>query len=169
MMGADIHLFLERKMKSGNWACVSNLDSIVHLDGLEGVQPSSSINYGFYKLNARNYQFFGRIASVRGEGRDPQGLPIDASDIVEEESHGWGMDGHSHSWLSASDFVDDYYGIRGLDMDDDAPMSEYHQRVLTDGKDVAVLEFLRTMCNPMVINLEQDKADDYRFVFWFDN
>ena len=167
-MGADIHLFLERKMKSGNWACVANLDNIIHLDGLDGVQPSGSVSYAWYRLNRRNYQFFGALASVRGDGEEPRGLPIDVSDLVEEESHGWAMDGHSHSWMYADEFISIYNKV-WLEPNEDEPLDQYSRRLLTDGKDEAVLEFLRTMCNPLVINLEQDNADDYRFVFWFDN
>jgi hypothetical protein len=167
MMGADIHLFLERKMKSGNWACVSNLDGIVNLGGLDGVQSTSSLTYGYYKLNGRNYQFFGELASVRGDGLEPRGLPLDISEVVDEESEGWGHDGHSHSWLYADEFISIYNKV-WLEPNEDEPLDWYSQTLLTDGKDVAVREFLRTMCSPMMVN-DGDKPEDFRFVFWFDN
>lgn len=166
-MGADIHLFLERKMKSGNWACVTNFDSTVHLHGLDGAQGTSSLNYGYYKLGQRNYALFGALASVRGDGLEPRGLPVDVSEIVEEESESWSMDGHSHSWMYADEFISIYKQV-WHDPDDDEPLDEYHQMLLKDGKDVAVAEFLHKMCNPLVMN-DEDKAEDYRFVFWFDN
>ena len=166
-MGADIHLFLERKMKSGNWACVANLDRVIRTEGLDGLQGTSSLNYGYFKLSGRNYSFFGALASVRGDGEEPRGLPIDVSDIVEEESDGWAMDGHSHSWMYADEFISIYNKI-WLEPDDDEPLDHYSQMLLTDGKDTAVLDFINKMCSPLVLE-DGDRAEDFRFVFWFDN
>lgn len=167
-MGADIHLFLERKMKSGNWACVSNLDRIVRFEGLDGVQPTSNLNYGYFKLSSRNYAFFGALASVRGDGEEPRGLPLDVSDIVGEESEGWAMDGHSHSWMYADEFISIYNRIWNEGKDDE-PLDQYSQMLLTEGKDTAVMDFINKMCSPILVNLDEDNSEDYRFVFWFDN
>jgi hypothetical protein len=167
MMGADIHLFLERKMKSGKWACVSNLNKVVHVEGLDGLQPTNSLNYGYYKLSGRNYQLFGALASVRGDGLEPRGMPDDPSDIVQHEADGWMHDAHSHSWLYADEFISIYNKV-WLEPKDDEPLDQYSQTLLTDGKDLAVREFLRLMCSPMVVE-DEDQPEDFRFVFWFDN
>jgi hypothetical protein len=122
--------------------------------------------HAFYVVNSRNYELFARLASVRGDGREPRGLPEDVSEMVQMYADGWSGDGHSHSWLSASDFADDYYGIQVLK--EDEPMLEYHQNILQVDKNYAVLQFLQEMCGVSGIG-EQTQANEFRFVFWFDN
>jgi len=164
-MGADIHLFLERKMPSGDWAFMSSLDHGVRSKGL---WSGNMIDFGmaFYKVANRNYTLFGQLASVRGGGREPRGLPNDVSEMVLMFSDAWEGDGHSHSWLSASEFADDYYGVQSVE--DDEPMTDYHQNTLKVDKNYAVLEFLQEMCNVAGVG-DSTQANEFRFVFWFDN
>lgn len=164
-MGADIHLFVERKMPSGNWEFMASLDHGVRAKGL---WSGNMIDFGtgFYKVASRNYTLFGQLASVRGGGREPRGLPNDVSEMVEMFASAWEGDGHSHSWLSASDFADDYYGVQSIE--DDEPMTDYHQNTLKVDKNYAVLEFLQEMCNVVGVG-DSTQADEFRFVFWFDN
>lgn len=164
-MGADIHLYIERKMPSGDWAFMTSLDCVVYSKALWGGKMDA-FGTAFYKVANRNYELFARLASVRGDGRDPQGLPDDVSEMVEMYANAWEGDGHSHSWLSASDFADDYYGIQVLGKDE--PMTEYHQNTLTVDKNYAVLQFLQEMCGVSGIG-DQTQANEFRFVFWFDN
>ena len=77
------------------------------------------------------------------------------------------MDGHSHSWMYADEFISIYNRI-WLEPNDDEPLDQYSQMLLTDGKDTAVMDFLNKMCSPLVLE-DGDKAEDFRFVFWFDN
>lgn len=164
-MGADIHTYIERKMPSGDWAYVNNLDSVVYSKALWSSDKPHFV-HAFYEVNSRNYELFARLASVRGDGREPRGLPDDVSEMVQMYADVWSGDGHSHSWLSASDFADDYYGIQVLQ--EDEPMLEYHQNVLKADKNYAVLTFLQEMCGVSGIG-EQTQANEFRFVFWFDN
>lgn len=164
-MGADIHLFVERKMPSGNWAFVSNLDCVVYSKALWS-SNMPHFGHGFYTVNGRNYALFAQLASVRGGGREPRGLPDDVSEMVQMYADGWSGDGHSHSWLSASDFADDYYGVQSIE--DDEPMTDYHQNTLKADKNYAVLQFLQEMCGVSGIG-DMTQANEFRFVFWFDN
>jgi len=166
-MGADIHTYIERKMPSGNWIFVANLNSVVHSKALWG-GSMPQFGHAFYVVNNRNYALFGRLASVRGDGRDPRGLPEDVSEMVQMFADGWSGDGHSHSWLSASDFADDYYGVEALESGEEEPMIEYHQNILQVDKNYAVLQFLQEMCGVSGIG-EVTQANEFRFVFWFDN
>jgi hypothetical protein len=165
MMGADIHTYIERRMPSGNWAFIADLNNIVRSKALWSSNMPHFGN-GFYEVNSRNYELFARLASVRGDGRDPRGLPDDVSEMVEMFAQSWEGDGHSHSWLSASDFADDYYGVKVLE--EDEPMTEYHQNTLQVDKNYAVKQFLEEMCGVPMVG-DHDQANDFRFVFWFDN
>ena len=164
-MGADIHLFVERKMPSGNWEFMASLDHGVRAKGL---WSGNMIDFGmaFYKVANRNYTLFGQLASVRGGGREPRGLPNDVSEMVQMFADGWEGDGHSHSWLYADEFADDYYGVQSVE--DDEPMTDYHQNTLKVDKNYAVLEFLQEMCNVAGVG-DSTQANEFRFVFWFDN
>lgn len=164
-MGADIHTYIERRMPSGNWAFIADLNNIVRSKALWSSNMPHFGN-GFYEVNSRNYELFARLASVRGDGRDPRGLPDDVSEMVEMFAQSWEGDGHSHSWLSASDFADDYYGVKVLE--EDEPMTEYHQNTLQVDKNYAVKQFLEEMCGVPMVG-DHDQANDFRFVFWFDN
>jgi hypothetical protein len=166
-MGADIHTYIERKMPSGNWIYVSNLDCVIYSKALWSSDTPKFV-HGFYLVNSRNYALFGRLASVRGDGRDPRGLPEDVSEMVQMFADGWSGDGHSHSWLSASDFADDYYGVEAIESGEEEPMTEYHQNILQVDKNYAVLQFLQEMCGVSGIG-EVTQANEFRFVFWFDN
>jgi hypothetical protein len=165
MMGADIHTYIERKMPSGNWAFVSNLDNVIYSKALWSSDKPNFV-HAFYVVNSRNYELFARLASVRGDGREARGLPDGVSEMVQMYADAWEGDGHSHSWLSASDFADDYYGIQVLE--EDEPMLEYHQNTLQVDKNYAVLQFLQEMCGVSGIG-EVTQANEFRFVFWFDN
>lgn len=164
-MGADIHTYIERKMPSGNWAFVSNLDNVIYSKALWSSDKPNFV-HAFYVVNSRNYELFARLASVRGDGREARGLPDGVSEMVQMYADAWEGDGHSHSWLSASDFADDYYGIQVLE--EDEPMLEYHQNTLQVDKNYAVLQFLQEMCGVSGIG-EVTQANEFRFVFWFDN
>lgn len=59
----------------------------------------------------RDYALFGVLAGVRdyydnGKIDDPRGLPDDVSKKIKKEAKRWGDDGHSHSWLLASELFD---------------------------------------------------------------
>ena len=110
-MGCDIHFCVERRMPDGSWSAVMNR-------GLE------------WEMD-RNYELFGRLAGVRCRERviaEPRGIPADVSNVVRREYDGWGVDGHSASWLTlrelrdgigADDFRQTMAQMGQIDMDPD--------------------------------------------------
>jgi len=90
-MGADIHIFAEFKAGDGPWTAHPNhtSDEDGHVDDIGG---------------DRNYEVFGALAGVRGDGPDPKGLPDDITETVLNASDMWDGDGHSHSYYSLAEF-----------------------------------------------------------------
>lgn len=68
-----------------------------------------------YDLRSRNYDWFSVLANVRNgfyEDRrefepidEPRGLPNDVSVETQRQSEHWGIDGHSHSWLTLQELL----------------------------------------------------------------
>lgn len=97
----------------------------------------------------RNYRRFAALAGVRGEGPAPRGLPEDASESVRFHAEDCGEDGHSHSWLPMSEAIPIFAATEHLgtkDAEAAARWPAYHY-----------------------FRIEDDKVDDFRIVFWFDN
>jgi len=81
-MGCDIHGFWEVKDHTGNWIA------------FQTVNPE------------RNYTWFGIIAAVRGGpdiGTASRGVPGDASGAYKDMVEAWGVDLHSHTWLTSNE------------------------------------------------------------------
>lgn len=104
-MGCDVHVILEQKDKQGDWYGVRTYDAMQCslLSGNEAEKQSA--NYVWFKVQNRNYQFFGDLADVRmdGEfGHTPRGLPPDMSAMTRDRFHD-DPDLHSCSWLKPSE------------------------------------------------------------------
>lgn len=127
-MGCDIHCTVEKK-HNGKWVMINRLG---------------------YKDNAcdRNYRRFAEIASVRGEGpRQPLGIPVDASDSTLLYVEQYGLDGHSHSYMSLKEASKVWLQTEDRNSDsfrDSYPGCHY-------------------------FGVESENYDDYRIVFFFDN
>lgn len=169
-MGADIHMYVEKRMPSGNWVCVRDLNEQLHSEALNvltrATTPKDFAFTAYWDLRSRNYELFARLAGVRGDGPEPRGLPDDVSEFVEHEYDGWDHDAHSASWYSADDFVRIYTGIDG-EVDEDTPLNPYVARRIDTGADMAVALFLRDKAS--IYFQDGESINDYRFVFWFDN
>jgi hypothetical protein len=139
-MGCDIHMFAEKKVND-KWEKIGkvfpnpyyrpNEESKIEEDGYEWNPKFTDTPY-----RGRNYDLFAILADVRngygfagiptGEGfvpiSEPKGLPNNVSKEIEDESDGWGGDGHSHSWFTLKE-IKDYdwnqttksYGVISLD------------------------------------------------------
>lgn len=158
-MGADIHIWLERKLPSGNWAMHDRCDSL-SLEAHNIELPLGRAYVGdqaYHRVSGRNYAFFAALAGVRGEGPAPRGLPPDVSDYVQCESDAYGSDGHSHSWMLASEFMP-LFAEHHLD-------EKYAVEVVAGRLTWAALfaRFFGTYLDT------PDGLNDYRFVFFFDN
>ena len=171
-MGADIHMYVEKRLPSGNWVCVRNLNESIYSTGLYLMyEDRGASNRGFsayWNLRSRNYELFSALANVRGDGNgpEPKDLPQDVSEYVQTEYAGWGGDAHSASWYSADDFVQIYDRI-GVQVDEEKPLSPYVAIRIEDGAEVAVAKFLHDKASVHVP--DDESLDLYRFVFWFDN
>lgn len=169
-MGADIHMFVEKRMPSGNWACVRDLNESLHSEALTVLCKASASKFEFtayWDLRSRNYELFARLAGVRGEGPEPRDLPEDVSEYVANEYEGWGHDAHSASWYSADDFARIYTSTYDENEDGDIPLNPYVARRIDTGAEMAVALFLRDKASVYV--QDNESVNDYRFVFWFDN
>lgn len=154
-MGADIHMVLERRSDRFGWVGV-NAFPYVKLSVLgDGrfVEGHTS-----WRPTNRNYALFAALASVRGAGRKPLGVPEDASPLAIEEIEGWGEDGHSHSWMMMPEFL----GVYGTHVMGGAA------KLVTDNisRDELFAEWFQYFYG--YLN-DGQTLDDFRLVFWFDN
>ena len=119
-MGCDIHAFTEVK-RGGKWVeadlwCTNPEYATADEEEKKYTNPMY-VPYGTHIcIDDRNYALFGVLAGVRGSGlpriSEPKGLPEDASPNVAEDARRWGIDGHSHSWLTLKELKEfnwDYY------------------------------------------------------------
>lgn len=169
-MGCDIHMVLERKVKSENvpeqWATVNSFN-VLHDDGLGNSKFTG--NYAYYTVESRNYAFFGALTggAVRGAADGDievslRGFPEDASPVAQAMFDDWGLDAHSPSWLYADEFVPLY------------------MKYVMASDDVAkyIVARIENSIPPWETILERHfnvgvpdgiEPENYRFVFWFDN
>lgn len=107
-MGCDIHIYTEVKHKLMNgkefWFCCDNFEPN-YLYGYDEYE-SEWLHKPIY--DERSYLLFAALADVRNDGfiqpfAPPRGIPSDASKIVVDAVNEWDIDGHSHSWMTASE------------------------------------------------------------------
>ena len=162
-MGCDIHLYVEKRLRNGEWAFIRNLNETINSEGLRPWGGQGVVVGGFWKLSGRNYNLFALLAGVRGDGPEAKGLPGDVSDLLQEGSDSYGGDAHSHSWSTPLEFMEAYISAMEI-YDEHSELDKYIQIRLKDGAEVALDAFMRDMCS-----LDMDEGDEYRFVYWFDN
>ena len=161
-MGCDIHLYVEKRLKNGDWAFVRNLNEGINGEGLRPWGEQGKAVGGFWRLSGRNYNLFSRLAGVRGPGPAPKGLPNDVSEFLDEEHERYRSDAHSASWAPPLEFMEEYIASMQA-YDEGAPLDKYMQIRLAEGVERALEVFMRDMCS-----LDTD-GHEYRFVYWFDN
>ena len=120
----------------------------------------------------RNYALFAKMAGVRNYGEiipisAPKGLPADVTELTKLHSEKYGIDGHSHSWLSAKEISELHKFIR-----DDTNSPDIFG---TDSWRFEHKNFPYFMGNHLnvFIDYPEDLAgygiEDVRYVFFFDN
>lgn len=143
-MGCDIHMHTEVKI-NGRW-----------------------LHYG-HPIISRNYKLFALLADVRnGDGEIepislPKGMPEDASDITRLECKREGNDGHSHSYLTASEITELEKRLGEI---------RYPHESETLDLDSDIVGYLSGNSWARFDPKENDHPPEYedvRFVFWFDN
>lgn len=105
----------------------------------------------------RNYERFGKLANVRTDGPEAKGLPLDISDSAGYDAECWDADGHSHSWLTLKEATAIWLETQWVPENPEA--RRRHQEWVIK---YPYSEFFDVEC-------DDDKLDEYRVVFWFDN
>ena len=168
-MGCDIHMMIETKVKTQKhgevWATVNTLNPI-HGHGLCHSEEFSKQTFGhYYRVEGRNYEFFADLACVRGEGEyQDRGLPDDIAPMTLEYVESWDLDGHSHSYLYADEFIPLY--IKHCFTD--AEKTEYAVDRLEGTSDIQMFHLIMEK-HFNIATRDDDDPRDYRFVFFFDN
>jgi hypothetical protein len=158
-MGADIHLWVERKLPSGKWVMHDRCDAIsTEAYGIRDTTDSRPrLDRAYHLAGSRNYRFFAALAAVRGAGPEPRGLPSDVSDYVQHEVDMYGVDGHSHSWMSVREFMPIF---------DEHCLAGAGAVEVVGGRTTWGQRFERLFCT-YLDNIAD--VDNYRVVFFFDN
>ena len=169
-MGADIHIFAERKLSNGTWAMCKSYESQSSEQFYDYSDKLAKAEIGrlFPRARSRNYSFFADLAGVRGDGPDAKGVPNDISPLVREEYERWGMDAHSASWYSARDFVPIFMDNH---MSEDERVKLVNDRLEGSGHYGIPYHVLETYLGIDIPYDDNDNPaiDSIRFVFWFDN
>lgn len=127
-MGCDIHLYVEKRV-NGTWEPADDWKPYLeanptwtsYMTDEERADYTDrlDINWDDAFYSGRNYDLFAILAGVRngrgfagvqtGEGFNPisppRGLPADVTAPVKQRSEEWGVDGHSHSWLTLAELM----------------------------------------------------------------
>lgn len=169
-MGCDIHTHVEiRSDRWGrrqiDWRCGDYFSVIDPLD------PDAK--YVVQEVHGnRNYSLFAVLADVRNDGSldyidEPRGLPDDVTEFVKEDYDGWGWDAHSCSYFTLRELIE-YHN-------EHAPKNMFGHYIL-----LPLINDLKRRADEFNLIYEhwwdgdryEDallKAEDIRFVFWFDN
>ena len=199
-MGCDIHLYTEsKKNDSERWHNRDNwvLNEYYMADGSEG--PIYQVN-PLYK--DRDYRLFHTLAMVRSYGDtaptmgEAKGLPLNVSEVVQQEADGWAGDAHSHSsWTlkELKDFQENnkdvtYSGLVTLEaarnlLDNIYPSSSCQgssDKTLVHRTWTEPCEILKPIIDELDARMRDifwifdsarhiEKEEQIRIVFWFDN
>ena len=173
LMGADIHFTIEHRDPHDGlgWVGVfwsdaphspSGYNTDYVYDQIAYITPEeqrSRMDRGVHplgRLGRRDYGFFARLADVRGDGPEPNGVPPDASALTQRCVSRWGLDGHSHVHMTLREFVKRKI-ITGVTIADAAKSK------LQGGDPIA--EYLGNYIDGDDITLD----DNTRVIAWFDN
>ena len=173
-MGADIHFTIEHRDPNDGlgwagvfWSDASYSPSLYNRDYLH--VSNANINFEelhrrmdpgvhpFGRLSRRDYGFFARLAGVRGDGPEPNGMPPDASVMTQRVVARWEGSGHSHGHMTLREFVK-----RKIISDETVAKAAKSKLQGVD----PIAEYLGDCVNDYDgITLD----DNTRVVYWFDN
>lgn len=119
-MGCDIHVHVEYKkvlftgydadnkpQYESKWICGDYFHKNPYFGSDEYEKEWSLVGL----CDSRNYAMFSILANVRNYGKteyidEPRGIPEDVTEMVKEDAENWGVDGHSHSYLTLKELID---------------------------------------------------------------
>jgi hypothetical protein len=155
-MGCDIHAYTEIKDKTNqNWFLAATYYQ----------KPNENKQYQEMYLG-RDYLMFAQLANVRNYDDQPvismpRDLPRDCSDEVRQLSNNWGIDGHSHSYLTLGELKDWIAQHPTVQYEDDHnPEPNPINRIIKHINQTCALFEMDNKCT---------NINDIRIVFWFDN
>jgi hypothetical protein len=180
-MGCDIHMYAEFKVNNGEWK--PHDEHIKKLNKLSiqyEKKGASSHIPPMLEIDAvcRDYDLFGRLAGVRRQNMKvtPKGTPEDISELVKDAIKYWGIDGHSHSWLTLSEFKDVLFSDGFYSETDRTDMFYDCEELGFYGAPPAFTTVVKS-CEKYIeektvdsILLDEELPEiQCRLVFWFDN
>ena len=163
LMGADIRFTIEHRDPHDGLGWVGVFWSDAFYSPPSYITPEEQrcrMDHGvhpFGRLGRRDYEFFARLAGVRGDGPEPNGVPPDASVMSQRcvlRCEGYG---YSHGHMTLREFVK-----RKIISDDS--LAEAAKSKLQGGDPIT--EYLGD-CVDGDNDITLD--DNTRVVFWFDN
>ena len=173
LMEADIHFTIENRDPHDDFGWVGvfwsdaphspsgyNHTAYGNIANISAEELRRRMDHGvhpFGRLGRRDYEFFGRLAGVRRDGPDPNGVPPDASVMTQRVVARWEGNGHSHGHMSLREFVK-------RKILDDNTLAEAAKSKLQGGDPIA--EYLGD-CVDESNDITLD--DNTRVVFFFDN
>ncbi len=125
----------------------------------------------------RSYRFFSRLAGVRAYDKSVtpiapnRGLPDDITLMTKQHVADWGIDGHSHSWISSKEYCELYDEFNSVINEVAAKLlNEDFYRVNFDNTPYlfnnAFHEFYTELPD---VDWPPEHVQDFRMIFWFDN
>ena len=173
LMGADIHFTIEHRDPDDGlgwvgvfWSDASYSPSIYNTGyaysqnaNITPEEMHRRMNHGvhsFGRLRRRDYDFFARLAGVRGDGPEPNGVPSDASALTQRCVMRWEGDSHSHVHMTLREFVK-------RKIITDVTVADAAKSKLQGGDLIA--EYLGDCIDGDGITLD----DNTRVIAWFDN
>jgi len=183
-MGADIHIFVERK-RNNKWVRYTGN----HFSLTEWERGYLGKEKGNIPFDWRSYGMFGFLAGVRARNIKPikeaiGGIPSNASEYVKKEFERWEGGGHSHSFLTVRELTEFDYNqdLRepGENFSTNSRKTLFEKKTHRKNKDFdeddeckTYYDYLGGPDSMFFIHLKElselGGPDDVRIVFWFDN
>ena len=175
-MGCDIHVYIEKRIDSQfPWEADEGHSASIE----EAGTPDEHTYVNSVSAAGRNYNLFAILANVRGCGLlyDVRGLPTDVSPLIKQAYNQWGVDGHTHSYLSLDEFKECLVAAQyKLDRKKSSKAffswSEYNDFKKSPPDYVTMVNY----CENWIDKIKEEDflgIDEYRpevrIVFWFDN
>lgn len=194
-MGCDIHLYKE-KFVGGKWVTADQWVAYDYGDDDKGQEVPFKARF-----TDRNYNLFGLLSKgVRSEhpfSFEQRGLPFNPCEEIAAESEGWGVDGHSHSYLYLHELRDMLAHIASTSvkisgMKDKVELDALHASIEGDGDtdwnllypycqgttmntyvkfavDVPASFIIGDGLERIIAGFDGIDGDNHRIVFFFDN
>lgn len=170
-MGCNIHCRFERRNPDGTWESVLNTkpttdDLQRHKWECEDARAEGKPDPAmFRRYTGRDYRLFAMLADVRNDGSitpiapTERGVPADASVEYLRLVEQWGVDGHSHTWVTMEEVFDQTWHRRTFKGDSYTPEGATY---------LSVVERFVALCWDVLME-HRVTPQNLRLVMFFDN